>query len=246
VDAHSTALKRADRFAGQPGQLLAARTARAVRTAPGRWLPAIVAVASIGLAACGGTSSPQVARLGNGSGGPATTGNSTASGSTGNPTELLDEWAACMRSHGDPGQAGPTIDASKVIHVTIPLDTPKGALDTPGADSCRSYLTVAGTALRGGPPPAPDPAKELKFSECMRANGLPGFPDPSSNGLSLNGLGELNNPTDQNAAKVCVKKTGVPFPGVGTPPAGSVIVQTQAAVDAGLVPGGNGGPGGNG
>jgi hypothetical protein len=32
---------------------------------------------------------------------------------------LLNEWAACMRKHGDPDQADPTIDPSKVIHITI-------------------------------------------------------------------------------------------------------------------------------
>ena len=30
----------------------------------------------------------------------------------GSPTKLLDEWAVCMRSHGDPGQVDPTVDAS--------------------------------------------------------------------------------------------------------------------------------------
>jgi hypothetical protein len=27
----------------------------------------------------------------------------------GNPTRLVDEWATCMRSHGDPNQVDPTI-----------------------------------------------------------------------------------------------------------------------------------------
>ena len=40
----------------------------------------------------------------------------------GNPTQLLDEWATCMRSHGDPDQVDPTIDANKVIHITFPAD----------------------------------------------------------------------------------------------------------------------------
>ena len=30
----------------------------------------------------------------------------------GNATQLVDEWAACMRSHGDPNQADPIIDAT--------------------------------------------------------------------------------------------------------------------------------------
>jgi hypothetical protein len=244
VKAGGSALKRADRFAGQPGRLRAGRTVRSARAVLGRWLAACVTVAAVGLAACGGSGSPQVASLGKGSASsPGAAGHSKASGSTGNPTELLDEWAACMRSHGDPDQADPAIDTSKAIEVIIPLNAPKGTMTSSGAQTCGSYLTAAGTALRGGPPPVPDPAKELKFAECMRVNGLPHFPDPTTHGLSLNGGGELNNPTAQSAARVCVKKTGVPFPGVGTPPPGTVVVRTQAAVDAGLVPGGSGGNG---
>ena len=76
--------------------------------------------AAIGLAACTGSSSPRAATLGHSSGRPATTGNPAATPSKGNPTQLLTEWAACMRSHGDPDQAIPTVDTSKVIHVTQP------------------------------------------------------------------------------------------------------------------------------
>ena len=31
---------------------------------------------------------------------------------------MLDEWATCMRAHGDPDQADPTIDANRIIHIT--------------------------------------------------------------------------------------------------------------------------------
>jgi hypothetical protein len=91
-----------------------------------------------------------------------------------------------MRSHGDPGQADPTIDANKVIHVIIPVDAPKGVMGSPGANTCNSYLTAAQTALRGGRPPEKlDQAQLVKFSECMRANGIPDFPDPTAGGFSL-------------------------------------------------------------
>ena len=88
-------------------------------------LAILAAAAAVGLAACsGGSGSPHVASLGgSGSGSSSGTGSgsggSTASQPKGNPTQLLDEWAACMRRHGDPGQADPTIDANKVIHITL-------------------------------------------------------------------------------------------------------------------------------
>jgi len=34
--------------------------------------------------------------------------------------------------------------------------------------------------------------KELAFSECMRSHGVPNFPDPSSNGGTVNGQGSAN------------------------------------------------------
>ena len=85
-------------------------------------LAVLVAVTAVGLAACSGSpSSPQVASLGNSSGN--STGSSAITGSSsttlpkGNPTELLDGWAACMRSHGDTSQADPTITANKLIDI---------------------------------------------------------------------------------------------------------------------------------
>jgi hypothetical protein len=45
----------------------------------------------------------------------------------------------------------------------------------------------------------------------MRANGIPDFPDPSSNGLQMSIGGDLNpnNPTFEHASKVCAQQTGV-------------------------------------
>jgi hypothetical protein len=88
-------------------------------------------------AACsGGSSSPPAANpgtsSGNASANPTSSGNSPTSGSAtaassrGNVTQLVDQWAACMRSHGDLGQATPTIDRYDVIHITIPLSIPGG------------------------------------------------------------------------------------------------------------------------
>jgi hypothetical protein len=207
-------------------------------------LAAIVAGTALLTAACsGGSSSPQVASLGTNTGNGS--GSSTAALPKGNPAQLLNEWAACMRPHGDPGQADPTIDANKMIHIpwnpAIPggyNGTYKGGQGNSGPGQyCRAYLTAAQTALRGGRPQRhpPDQAQLEKFSNCMRANGIPGFPDPTANGLSLNMGGDLNpdNPALQNASKLCAKKTGVRgLPGSGTPPPGTIELA--------------GGPGGNG
>jgi len=228
-------------------------------------LMAIVTGAALLMAACSGgsASSPQVASLGNsrgaGSGSPTSSadgsGNSTAAGSGSNPTQLLNEWAACMRSNGDPSQADPTIDASEVIHIVMSPSVPGGVSGSNGQSSsgpgahCGSYLTAASTALRGGQPAAaaPSQAQLVKYAECMRANGVPDFPDPTTGGLSLKGS-DVNpdNPTLQNAARVCVQKTDVdPVGGGGPLPAGSIVSGPPGGQGEPLVPV-SGGSGANG
>ncbi len=159
---------------------------------------------------------------GNGSGSPRTT-------RAKDPAELLDEWADCMRRHGDPDQADPSIDVHKVIWITwnpaIPggyNGTNKGGQGNSGPGQyCRAYLTAAQTALQGAKRPAPDPAKMVQFSHCMRANGFPDFPDPTANGLQLNmGDRSMNphNPAFLHASNLCARKTGVPGFGGGPHP----------------------------
>jgi hypothetical protein len=155
-----------------------------------------------------------------------------------NPTQLLNEWATCMRSHGDPDQSDPTIDANNVIYVTYPAGyNPKSKGRSSTTDSCDTYLTAASYAL-GGEPPVQNPTKMLAFSVCMRANGIPDFPDLTdtggtyhfpigvhfnSNGTPLGPPGtpsdlDPTNPSDldptnsrfQSGARLCAQKIGVP------------------------------------
>ena len=196
----------------------------------------LVVAATIGLAACsGGHSTPQVASLGNSSGASSSSGSSASPQPTGNPTQLLDEWATCMRGHGDPSQADPTVDANKAIHITLPPGVSGAAgpinLKSGSYSTCMPYLTAASTALRGGAPlPKPDPVKLEKFSRCMRANGIPDFPDPSGNGLRISSSSgsDLNprNPTFQSAQKKCAQQVGIPQLAGGTPPPGSIEVSS--------------------
>jgi hypothetical protein len=197
---------------------------------PRTGLLAIAAGITLLTAACSSsTSTPRVASLGTSSAGTTATATSPASPApTGSPAQLLDEWATCMQSHGDPGQTDPTIDSNKVIHITYPANSAAGAGGQDKTGPCASYLTAASTALRGGQPvQKPDPAKLLAFSECMRANGIPDFPDPSGGGLQIRvSPGSDLNPDNakfKNAAKLCAKKTGVGGAfGGGPPPPGSI------------------------
>jgi hypothetical protein len=193
---------------------------------------AVLVIAAAGaLTACGGPGTPHVASLG-GTGGHETT---TTTGPTGNATQLLNEWADCMRSHGDPDQADPTIDANKDINVNWNPTTTGGIYGTnkggqgnsgPG-QYCRTYLNQAQNALGGGAADQPsfNEVTALKFSECMRANGIPDFPDPRSGGLVLSIGGDIDpsNSTFQHTADLCSHRTGMQVPGLnGTIPPGVV------------------------
>jgi hypothetical protein len=210
-------------------------------------LAALVALAAVGAAGCGGSSAPHVASLGR------TTGGTPASTTTlpkGNPTQLLDEWAGCMRSNGVPDMTDPTITASGAIHITMPAGAdPSGKVGlSPTSGPCGSYLQAASRALRGGQPlQKPDPAKLLKYSQCMQSHGFPQFPDPSPGGglsLQIQPGSSMNpgNPAFQNATKLCAKKTGVPaFGNPASAPRGAIEVQSGSGPAGG--PGGNGGAG---
>jgi hypothetical protein len=218
-------------------------------------LAVLVAAAALALAACGGsTASPQVASLGksngNGTASGNGSGNSATTGPSGNPAQLLAKWTACMHSHGDPSQAVPTIDASKVIHMTTPLSVniaPNGQNPDPPGAACLPYLEAASAALQVGysPPKAPSQAAVLKYAECMRANGVPDFPDPSGGGMvfSVKPGSDLDpgSPIFQHTSRVCGQKTGVHMgPSSGPAPPGSIddngLVSTS-------ISGGSGGPG---
>jgi len=142
-----------------------------------------------------------------------------------------------MRRHGDADQPDPTIDANGVIHITWNPAIPGGYNGTnPGGQGasgpgkyCRNDLSEAQTALQGGQSqPTASQAQLVQFAECMRANGIPDYPDPVNGNLSINlgAGGDLNpnNPTFHNTTKLCVQKTGVHGPGVGSPLPGTIEI----------------------
>jgi hypothetical protein len=236
-----------------------------------RLLASVVTAAAIGLAACGGARSPQVASLGKSSAsatgsasatttlstGSATRGRSSATAvPKGNPTALLDAWATCMHSQGDPNQVDPTVDAYGVINIIIPTDAQdlSGAVHG-GADPCNRYVAAAQRALRAAHPvaPPPDQAELVKYVDCMRANGVPKYPYPTGNTTNFNGTGvDPTSPFVQRANNVCGKQIGAPAWWIsGTGPPGDVSVSNLlngGPPPNGVVnrprpaPGGHGGP----
>ena len=87
------------------------------------------------------------------------------------------KFAQCMRANGLPWFKDPEPD-QKGIRISVPAGTDKAKVDA-AMKICRQYLP------NGGEPPKLDPAaiaKLREFSKCMRANGVPDFPDPKADG----------------------------------------------------------------
>lgn len=115
-------------------------------------------------------------------------------------------FSQCMRSNGvqsfpDPGTGG-----------TIP----KESLEQLGVSSSR-FQTARGACRHllpnGGQPPSQAVeqqvrAQSLRFSECVRAHGVPGFPDPGSDGRipdpATVGI-DQGSPTFEAANRACGK-----------------------------------------
>jgi hypothetical protein len=215
-----------------------------------RILAATAAVALIALALAGcsssGSSPSQVASIetssapGTSSGASADPGTSTSPGASssggtratiaGNVTPLLNEWAACERSHGDPDQSDPTVSADGVIHIYVPQGAqPAGDLHE-RTGTCSQYVAQAANELKAANPvaPPPDQAEQLKYVACMRANGVPNYPYPNGDQTTFNGTGvDPDSPAVQRVNQLCGKKIGAPaywINGTNTP--GDIEVQT--------------------
>jgi hypothetical protein len=122
------------------------------------------------LAACGGgsrTTSPPVA--------------GTRAGFT---HEFL-AYADCMRSQGVPGYPDPRISSSgNQVHVQISPGTvsPRSPAFVSADHACHDLLPDGGVAGHGDLT-AQQRAQAVTFARCVRAHGVPAFPDPDHDGV---------------------------------------------------------------
>jgi hypothetical protein len=194
----------------------------------------VIAAVVLGLGACGTTSgsgSPSVANvstttIASGNGSTATTA------PTSTAAQSLVEWANCMRSHGDPEQSDPTIDSHGGINIAIPSSAASlsNAVHN-GTAPCNEYLGAASAALRTGATDLtpPDQAALVKYSQCMRANGEPNYPDPGTSGsTNFNDTGiDPNSPFFLRANDKCGKEIDAPSWWIsGAGPPGNISVQS--------------------
>jgi len=92
------------------------------------------------------------------------------------PAQIWHELAVCARAHGDPSFPDPTVDAQG--QATFPPGTQKPSAATIAA--CQSIYNRLPASVRGGG--APGIQMGIKFAQCMRAHGMPDWPDPQADG----------------------------------------------------------------
>ncbi len=164
-----------------------------------RWAATLAAMALTGLlaTACGGGSSPAVSSTGGSA--------SAAGGATREQAALA--YARCMRSHGVPDFPDP--DSNGNFHVG---NNSVSGQETAANQVCNHLLNV-GTQLNAAQTQH-TLSQLVKYAQCMRAHGVPNFPDPQiTNGgigvpggftFDTSGLGlHQKSPQYQAAARAC-------------------------------------------
>lgn len=149
-----------------------------------RFWPGILLVAGLAVAAagCGGGSKPpSVASLG-----PTTSTTTTTSGgnrSPGGGKQLGNfvKFAHCMQSHGAPVQVaanGQGVQISSGAGTGAPSPQVKAA-----QRACQKYLPNGGPQTLSPAQQAANLKLLLTMAKCIRAHGIPNFPDPSGQGV---------------------------------------------------------------
>lgn len=153
-----------------------------------------------------------VALAGCGSSDPGGGGSTGSQGDSANSSKAF-QFAQCMRSHGVPNFPDPTGGQLNLRVQQSQNGTAVNGVQVNGPafrsamNACRSYLP------NGGHPTAAQTARAhaaaLQFSRCMRAHGLPNFPDPQFSGGKVSmqigsGTGlDPNSPAFKAAQRAC-------------------------------------------
>jgi hypothetical protein len=134
------------------------------------------------------------------------------------PEQAALEFTQCMRDNGVPSFPDPVAKPDGSFGFERPRGVARSALDD-ALESCESEARAAGVdSITADDPEARDTL--LEFSRCMRANGVPEFPDPKSGGngslRSVFGEVDLQSPRVQQAMDSCdsiLSQLGAPLGG---------------------------------
>jgi hypothetical protein len=172
---------------------------------------------------------PAAAGCGSGSGSPsvASLATTTSAASTSAPrpqrpvapalspqkeTAIDVAYAACMTAHGVAARAMP--GGAGVGFIVHPGSARPGSPQFNAAQrACKRLLPKGGLPVSTSAQHSAIIAQLLKLSVCMRAHGVPNFPDPGPHGLNIGPNIDPHSTQFQAAQKACAQD----FPG-GSPP----------------------------
>lgn len=152
-----------------------------------------------------------IAACSNGGSGHAAGGSASNSPSgSASPARSGPAYAQCMRQHGVtnfPDPQGPNQNSFLITGAVTNNPHFQAA-----SKACESLRPQQGTG--GGSSGGVSQQRLLAFAQCMRANGVPQFPDPGPNGaLRIGGGVDPSSPQFQHAQQVCSAKTGLQLGG---------------------------------
>jgi hypothetical protein len=147
-----------------------------------------VAVLLLSVAGCGGGARPGVDNLGE-----TTIGRPTAGSPEGSKQANALEYSRCMRAHGIPNFPDP--NSKGEISLSDQPDSPGYVNPASPAFGAAQSTCAKVSSFKASPTPTElrnRTAALLRFARCVRAQGIPAFPDPSSLGPNQ-GVGFLIN-----------------------------------------------------
>jgi hypothetical protein len=166
-------------------------------------LAAAIVVASLLVAACGGGStSPTVA----GAGSTTSTSTASANGAPSSEADAMLAYSQCMRDHGIKDFPDPDANGGFSLSASPGSDLdPNNPTYQAADEACKAlmpkheFTAEEQAAMR---------TQNLQYSQCMRAQGITDFPDPTAGGtleIQPTPGGDLDpdNPKYQAADKAC-------------------------------------------
>jgi hypothetical protein len=165
---------------------------------------AIASATALVLAGCGGSSNSST-----GTGGSSSAASSGAAGGdntkslAGSPSTqaALLKFSRCMRAHGVPNFPDATNGGGlSLVGTGVNRNSP--AFQS-ASKACQSLMPGAGGVGASGQKSDLTRAQGLSLAKCMRAHGVPNFPDPDASGAIPPGSVDPNSPQVKSAFQAC-------------------------------------------
>jgi hypothetical protein len=91
------------------------------------------------------------------------------------------------------------------VRIPKPTHRPAAFLTPAAAIACALALAACGSSTQTGTGSAPSNVPGLEAAQCMRAHGVPNYPDPGGSGPNFIGPSVTGSPAFKGALQACAK-----------------------------------------